>query len=129
MTVTQVEVISINNYKKYILDTNINNETCKKCRQKSETSQHTIGACRALTLGHDNHRHYKQPSSLIRNWMSCGSCQRRKQRRIINKGHNLNFRTHKINHDRSTTVTPITTVKEAYLTDAALPQQLHLQHT
>jgi hypothetical protein len=80
MTVIQGQVIGIHNYKKYILDTNNNNnnnnnnETCKKCRQKSETSQHIAGACRALSQGDHYCRHHKQPKSLIRNWLSGGRC-------------------------------------------------------
>jgi len=61
MTVMLGQVTGIHNDKKCILDTNNNNnnnnnnnETCRKCRQKPETSQHIATACRSLTQGEYN---------------------------------------------------------------------------
>jgi len=49
ITVIQGQVIDIHNYKKCILGTNNNNnnnETCRKCREETETSLHITEACR-----------------------------------------------------------------------------------
>ena len=52
MVAIQDQVISISRYKSCILkDSNIANDTCRKCRGKSETIQSIIGAHLALTEG------------------------------------------------------------------------------
>jgi hypothetical protein len=59
----QDHVINTNNYKKYVSkDQNITNNTCKKCREKSEPIQHITAAYRALAQGHYSHRHIQAAS-------------------------------------------------------------------
>ena len=63
--------------KKGIFDTNNNNETCRKWRQKiGNRPFHITGARRAVTQGDYCCRHHKQPTSLIGNLLSSGSCPR-----------------------------------------------------
>jgi S-methylmethionine-dependent homocysteine/selenocysteine methylase len=85
----QDKVISTNNYNKYILkDSNIANDTRRKCREKSETIQHRTGPCRALIQGDYTHRH-SEVVNIVENWLSNVDYPREHRRRNINMSYNL----------------------------------------
>jgi hypothetical protein len=67
MTPTQVQVICTNDYKKYI-SKDPTNDTCTKCWEKSETTQHVTSAWHAQTEGDYTHCHNQGGNVVHQMW-------------------------------------------------------------
>jgi hypothetical protein len=54
---TQDKIIPVKNYRKYILEEDLQDDTCRRCEKTPETIEHITGSCTSLANMQYLHRH------------------------------------------------------------------------